>query len=285
MFAQLGTIQFENLKTFNDFSKTGSAIYAEHALIDGKPRLQRTGSSLDEINLSIRFHASFCNPKQELNLLIAAKDESQILPLLWGNGDLSGDFVITEINETIEHADPQGNVFSYLVSFTLKEYVVKDKIQQAQTELKNNAKAVGEKKPIAKKKTNPPTCPQGISKLVSQVESNGNSVNKIMLERGGPSSIENKDALKRFANAVGLYAKEIEARTTNSNSCAWNDIPLRTWAVNVSSAANNFAIKAKTPGIELTAYILQSDNQQLQGYIKSLKTSASSYINQAITRK
>ena len=151
MFAQLGNTLFENLKSFTEYSKKGSATYAEHALLDGKPRLQRTGSELDELTLSIRFHVSFCNPAKELAALKTSRDEGEVLPLLWGSGKVEGNFVITELEETIEDTDPQGNVFSYVVSCTLKEYVVTNKLQQEQDNNRKNGKAVGDKKAVTKK--------------------------------------------------------------------------------------------------------------------------------------
>ena len=105
MYARLGNITFENRKGdyvgsvgFNDFSKTSSVTYAEHKPLTGKPLLQATGPTLDEISLSMRFHASFCNPVQELHALKRSMDTFEVMPLLLGNGIKEGEFVIMSVH-------------------------------------------------------------------------------------------------------------------------------------------------------------------------------------------
>ncbi len=280
MFAQLGKTQFENLKTPEEYSKRGEAIYAEHALIDGKPKLQRTGSSLEELNISIRLHASFCNPKEELDSLITARNEGEIMPLLWGNGILEGDFVITELEHRTEDADPQGNVFSYFVSLVLKEYVAKTKLHQEQDENKKNAKAVGDKKPIAKKKSNPLTCPQVITSNINRIENHGALVNRYMLERGGPNTVTNKTTMVSSLNAIVKLADDLKARCENPNSCAYDNVDLKSKSVTVSARAYNMAFSINSDGTDLS-----NDNVNLQAAIKALKAAGRSFVNQTITRK
>lgn len=279
MFLQLGNIIFENLKTPNDYSKSGEALFAEHSLIDGKPRLQRTGSTLEEISMSIRFHVSFCNPKTELSNLITARDEGQILPLLWGNGEVEGDFVITELSRNIEDADPQGNVFCYVVDLSLKEYVGKSKFEQEQQQNIKSAKAVGDKKPVVKRKTNPLTCPQLISSIISKIEAHGSVVNKIVLERGGVEKPENKATAISNLKAISKLSLDIKNRTDQSESCVYQNADIRNKAVEVQSTADvfEFDVNSNTN--------IASDNENLQRRIGRLRASAQILTNQAITRK
>ncbi|MCG2614898.1 phage tail protein [Terrimonas sp. NA20] len=280
MFAQLGSIQFENLKTPTDYQRSGEAIYAEHALIEGKPVLQATGLALDEINLSIRFDVSFCNPKNEIDAMRAAKDSREILPLLWGNGILQGNYVITTMSENITNADPQGNIFCAEVQIVLREYVVKDKVQQAQEETKKDAKAVGDKKPTAKKKANPPTCPQQITALVTKIENHGAAVNRVIMEGGGAFIPSNKMVMTSHLNFIIDIATEIKNRTNDPSSCAYNKIDLRNWAITVDGRAQTMKHGVLNDGDDLN-----NDNSNLQAAIKSLKAAARSFVNQSITRK
>lgn len=281
MFAQLGNIIFENLKTFNEYSNRSSANYAEHAMLDGKPILQRTGSSLSEINISIRFHASFCNPKLELNKLKEARDQGEILPLLWGNGDVEGEYVITDIDETKEDADQQGNVLSYSISLTLKEYVTANKLQQIQHEDRQKAKAVGDKKPVAKKKTNPSTCPQTISGIVNKIHNHYSAISKIVNELGGGTAGTMRAKILHHLSAMRLLDEDLIRRCDNAASCASELPDLKTRAQNVLAEVNNFNAAASTN--QVATYPLRE--KFLGGTCRRLKEAAQKLINQTITRK
>ena len=223
MYAQLGNVIFQNLKGFTEFSKTGSASYSEHQLLDGKPKLQKTGSSLEEIALSIRLHASFCNPLNELTTLRDLRDNGEILPLLYGNGRLEGTFVITQLTSTVEDADPQGNVFSYVVSCTLREYVTQNRLQQEQAEFKKNAAAVGDKKPVSVRKINPPTGNAIVASLVTRSENNAASINRVMIERGGIQDAINRQRVLTDLKSISSKANELLNLTNEATGPAFND--------------------------------------------------------------
>jgi hypothetical protein len=57
MHALLGGIAFNLITHFEDIEESFSANYAEHALIEGKPRLQWVGQNLDEIAWHMVLHA------------------------------------------------------------------------------------------------------------------------------------------------------------------------------------------------------------------------------------
>lgn len=118
MYRQLGDILFEWLKGFEAWSVEGNeASYGEHALIDGKPRLQKTGDTLQALNLTFRLHAKFCNPKRELAKLDKAKTDGEILPLLMGDGTYVSDFVIISAPYTVDHALADGTIVQATVNF------------------------------------------------------------------------------------------------------------------------------------------------------------------------
>lgn len=139
MYAQLGNVQFLGLKGFNSFSDSRSIDYAEHKLIEGKPRLQRVGDNLQQLSLSILLHASFCNPESETDTLYELMENAEVLPLILGNGVYQGDFVIESINRDVSDTDSSGNVISQTLSLSLKEYFVIDKLLNKSIEARKNA--------------------------------------------------------------------------------------------------------------------------------------------------
>lgn len=131
MYAQLGDIVFEGLKGFSSFERTQGATLAEMPVIGGKPRLQRTGTPLDEITLSMRFNIAFCDPRAEFDKLSSARLDGTVLPLLSGGGRLFGDFVIADLKESRTELDANGEPLDILCDATLKEHVREDELASA----------------------------------------------------------------------------------------------------------------------------------------------------------
>lgn len=279
MFAQLGKIQFSTLKTFTDYSDKGSATYAEHKLLDGKPLLQRTGSSLTELSISIYLHAGFCDPKAELKALKDARNDGEILPLLWGNGDIEGDFIIVDTDVSKEDAMPDGTVISYRVQLNLKEYAYTNRLQQEQTANRQNAKAVGDKKPVAKKVVNKPTCAQFVSKTIASIDNHGKAINKIVLEVASyvPTT---KDKIRSHNNAISLLCGKLMEQGEIDRSCISAYPAIVQNAGFVRNNANIFNADLSTQQSRIP-----NDNSETQRRIANLKAAAQPLINQAITRK
>lgn len=132
MYSQLGDIIFEGLKGFYQQDDEVEANYAEHALIETKPRLVRTGSSLREFALAIKFHIAFCNPEEEYDKLDNAREDGTILPFVYGSGFYEGDFVITKLKRTVQQTDDTGQYVEITCELTIKEYVLPDKLAAKQ---------------------------------------------------------------------------------------------------------------------------------------------------------
>lgn len=122
MFSTLGKIKFTPLKGFNSFQGKRSSSLAEHALIEGKPRLQKTGDKLEELSIGMNFHTTFCEPEQEIDALHSAMEAGEILPLVWGNGKVAGYFVIADVDRNILKTTADGSVVSAAVTVSLKEH-------------------------------------------------------------------------------------------------------------------------------------------------------------------
>lgn len=123
MYALLGDIQFDLITYFDGMQVQFGADYAEHALIEGKPRLQFIGEKLDEFRIDLCFHVFYCDPEAELIKLQAAKKSHMAMAFVLGNGDYKGWFVLTEVQATSRETDKAGTLLSLDASITLREYV------------------------------------------------------------------------------------------------------------------------------------------------------------------
>ncbi len=121
--ALLGEIGFDLVTYFEAQEWRFGADYAEHALIEGKPRLQWTGDKLDELNWNLVFHAGFCDPERELLKLKSAVAKHEALPLVFANGDYRGYFVPTEVTVTAMQTMTDGTSIWIEARMSLREYV------------------------------------------------------------------------------------------------------------------------------------------------------------------
>ena len=158
--AILGDIPFDLITYFSGVEEKYAAEFAEHALIEGKPRLQWTGNKLDEQSWSIVLHAGFCDPNHELQKLKGVLARHEALPLIYANGDYKGWFVPTELSITSHQTMRDGTIVWIDAKLTLREYVVpKVLVEQAP---RKNAEAAekpeakgGKKKPVKTVKKTP----------------------------------------------------------------------------------------------------------------------------------
>jgi len=125
MFAQLGDIQFELITYFNGIEETVSYNYAEHERINNKPVLQFMGLNLQEQNIKLNFHNSFCIPEDEIKKLKAVANKAEPLKFIKGNGEYVGVFVVSEIVSTTEQTSKEGDLISVQVDLKLREYTGK----------------------------------------------------------------------------------------------------------------------------------------------------------------
>lgn len=123
MFAQLGEIRFELVPALEGMEGTLPYAYAEHAVIQGKPRLQWMGAGLEELRLAFRFHRAFADPAAELARLQAAAAAHAALAFVMGDGTYRGRYVITELGTAVQQADAGGAPLALTVAVTLREWV------------------------------------------------------------------------------------------------------------------------------------------------------------------
>jgi phage protein U len=122
MYFKFGDIQFEGLFAAEAFEHSEKASYAEHALIDSKPRLQRTGEQLQEIKLKVHLHRDFGNVEDRVNKFRDARAAGTVLPLIFGNGNIDYRYVITDVDKSFTQLDSYGNIIECTLDITFKEF-------------------------------------------------------------------------------------------------------------------------------------------------------------------
>ncbi len=121
----LGDIEFELIEAPRSFDFTEKSVYSEHAKIEGKPGLQWVGESLNEISMSFRFGAAWCDPDEQLKRLQEARKLHKPMALILGTGRFAGNYVIEDIRTNLEVTDLKGNLDLIEVQVKLKETLTK----------------------------------------------------------------------------------------------------------------------------------------------------------------
>jgi len=149
MYAQLGDIIFEGLKGFTAYRAKYAQQLAQHALIDGKPKLQKTGDALDELTIDMTLHRSFCNPETEIAKLKQYASDGAILTLITGTGETVGNFTVASMDVGVSHTGPTGLLVLSTVSVSLLEAADSDILGAAISAAKSAAFAVETNSPVS----------------------------------------------------------------------------------------------------------------------------------------
>ena len=123
MWGILGEIRFELLRAPEMADLTTRYNYAEHAVIEGKPKVQWTGDALRERNWTIRLHSTFCDPVAVMTAIRGMADQHQAQPLSLGTGEYLGRYVVTEIHELTLVTDALGATVAQTADLKLKEWI------------------------------------------------------------------------------------------------------------------------------------------------------------------
>jgi phage protein U len=122
-FAILGEIVFEVLTSPESFRSMTDYHYAEHKVVEARPRLQWMALELQKISLELGFHIKFTNPATQMNRLRKAAEDHQARALVFGNGVHRGYFVIESIEETHQQLAGDGSFIAISAKIELAEWV------------------------------------------------------------------------------------------------------------------------------------------------------------------
>ena len=122
MWGKLGEVIFQLLKTPETLNRSSRAKYARISIFGEKEKLHFTGLEPEQIEMSIKFHHSFCNPAAEVEKLREYLERGESYVLIIGDY-IKGKFVIEELREESGRTDKHGNPLQILVNLILKEDV------------------------------------------------------------------------------------------------------------------------------------------------------------------
>lgn len=123
-----GDIVFDLMSAPTGLECQEGVVYARHAVIGGKPRLQYTGAELQEISLPLSWH-SLVVPDIEARMqrLVGAMRDREILELVIGSNTAgsvyAGRYVIQRIPHTVEKHNPDGSMLAVQLTVELLEWV------------------------------------------------------------------------------------------------------------------------------------------------------------------
>ncbi len=123
MYCLLGTTGFELLHAPSSFEESHEANFAEHATIEGKPKLQAIGNGLIVYEFTIKLHHLLGRVNSLYDELLSAQSSQKAQALIFGWSDFKGYFVITNIRSQTIITDEYGDVLARELRISLKEFV------------------------------------------------------------------------------------------------------------------------------------------------------------------
>ncbi len=118
----LNNIYFKAIESPLSEKYKRTRTYAQLKPALGKATLHDKGENLTELSLTMYFHASFCNPGNQITKLNEAMAKGEPLPYFWKNGEFKGNFVITSISVNAEKRLSDGTLLSAEIDVELLEY-------------------------------------------------------------------------------------------------------------------------------------------------------------------
>lgn len=284
MYAQLGNIRFEGLKGFSDFSHERGINYAQHELINGKPRLQAVGDNLDSISFSMYLHSEFTNPESDIESLRTAMQNREILPLILGNGRVLGFYVIPNFSQVNSFTDPIGNLIEVTLSVELLESFSDDQLRESELQAIQQAFATSNRNSnvrsvLPAKLSQGMTMTNEISKISTSVTVTGIYVEKIN---------KNPSQAAYWSNKINNSLTDIEGSLTAVQSALSDASELQDLAQNMPSAINDVYVrvqnmKAVLPITDVNSF--KTLNQQLNGSVLNLNSANLDISNNSIIRR
>jgi phage protein U len=284
MYAQLGTITFQGLKGFESYNTKKEAVYAEHALIEGKPRLQRNGSKLDTITLTFSLHAKYTSVEGDIGILETYVQDGEVIPFVLGNGIFVGEFVITSIGQQVVQTDRDGNLISCDVDITLLEHVEPNKLGTRERNARDQAFArqinIPAPAPVF-------TTPQSVSGDLSKTLL-ATSIESARVDSELQSGIQNASERQRKFTAALASMRRMELRIAELNAKLnrIQSIPETVNAVRNEAERVLLAIEATKSYTEVQDIpSLINSNNDLQRAIRRMRVAGTKIDNATATRR
>jgi len=118
---KLGDMKLFGVNGIDSFSSSTEANYVQHALIEGKPRLQRVGTNLETLTITFKLNALYCVPEEELTKWYELLNDSKVQYLTNQAGDYYGNFVVKSLKHDIIKQSSEGKIHHTEVTIELLE--------------------------------------------------------------------------------------------------------------------------------------------------------------------
>lgn len=284
MYAQLGTITFNGRFGFTSYSVSGDeAKYAEVEVFNSPIILQRTGDGLDEISITINLHARDQNPKKFLNQLKSYKDDGEILPLLLGNGQFLGNYVIVSFPYEVTKTFEDGTFEALTINLALREYVALNKQEKQQQAYKKSAIAVGDVQQVIIRPLPPVSPSEALARSTTRVNMQAAKADGLVGQYENNQSMKyiNGKWIKECCDKINGYLDEVSTGLDNAKEKGEKVTAIRDAAARVRSAADN--VKASIPPKKVDD--LRNANTALQGAVRVLKRTTAPLMAAVILRQ
>lgn len=284
MYAQLGNIRFEGLKGFSNFSHERSVNYAQHELINGKPRLQAVGDNLDSISFGMYLHSEFTNPELDIETLRLSMQNREVLPLILGNGRVLGFFVIPNFSQVNSFTDPNGNLIEVTLSVELLESFTDDPLRESELQAINQAFATSVRNSNLRS-----VLPAKLSKGMTMNTEISNIQTSTTLTGIYTAKIEAIPTRAEYwSGKINKSLTDIENGLTNVQSILSEASELQAMALSLPAAINDVYVrvqnmKAVLPITDVNSFKVL--NQQLNGSVLVLNSANLDISNNSIIRR
>lgn len=284
MYAQLGNIRFEGLRGFSNFSHERGVNYAQHELINGKPRLQAVGDNLDTISFGMYLHSEFTNPEADIETLRLSMQNREVLPLILGNGRVLGFFVIPNFSQVNSFTDPKGNLIEVTLSVELLEAFNSNPLQEAINQAISQAFATSVRNSNVRSVL-PAKLSQGMT-MNTEISNIQTSTTLTGIYTAKIEAIPTR--AEYWSGKINKSLTDIENRLTNVQSILSDASKLQAMAENMPSAINDVYVrvqnmKAVLPITDVNSFKIL--NQQLSGSIVNLNSTNLRISNNSIIRR
>jgi len=122
MFALFGEISFQVIGSPEVFESNRRFHYAEHRVVEDRPRLQWLAPELESITLAMLFHRSFTDPAAQLATLLAGAGAQPARALVLGNGVFRGFFVVESVTSSDIQLGADASPIAIHVRTSLREW-------------------------------------------------------------------------------------------------------------------------------------------------------------------
>lgn len=284
MYAQLGTIRFEQLKGFTSLEETFGVNYAQHERINGKPRLEAVGDILDTISFSMLLHSDFTDPEVDIQRLKQSLADREVMTLILGNGSIVGDFVIPSFTKSVSFTDPKGNIISCTLEIELLEAFDDSKVTKEKQEALAKAFATQQRNANVRAVIPPKPAPSTVLVGgIAKIESSG----KIIQQH--TASIENNtNSLDYYSNKIQgeldkmtQYSNEVQQQLSNTQHYIDIAQSLPSTMQSIDTAIQNMV--AIFPISDVND--LKNLTSQLNAQVLNAKSASVNISNESILRK